>query len=344
MRDRRIKLYPSAMNYYDNCFYFADLFSNTVYSFSLKNLDIKLASQFDKEICLQKEMFTSLLKGSEQLFFVPHSANFLGVYDLKNNTIKRICLPDKIRTIDGIFKQGLYHKGIVYLFGYGINNIWTYNTNLHTFEEIVLQDGPGVFMSGCIFDDLLFVVSKKSSSIWQIETNNMKSTEIKTDINDSGFADVRNYKDKLILTTYDKSKIYLYDRKQLSFLEVELDVDFSLWPHGGFADDIYGNYYVVSKIEDGLNIISEKRSIKKVELKGYGIKDNCICNIVVHADVVLIWAYECANVIIYNINDKTVKSYVLEIDNDCISNINISNMKMIPENQFFDLERFIAEI
>ena len=339
---KKTKIWPSAMNYYNGFAYFMDSCSNALFSLSLNDYHIELVTQFSEECYYEKRLFSSLVIEDDKIFCVPHMAKSLGIYDIKEDKTYSIEFPEKLKNTSYIFKQGLYDSGTLYLLGYyGTRNIWSYDVKNNHFEELVIDNSPGVFLAGCVVDNHLLIVSRCSNNIWKINTISKKVTKIETNIDDAGFVDIRIVNNKIVLTSFNNSRLYYLNKNRLDYSGIKFSNDFLNWPHGGFGTGCKGDYYVVSNIRDGLSSLSKDGRIMNKKYNCSGINEYCRCNLFIAEDSVIVWLDDNATIIVCNPEKNQQFDITLETDEMIEIKLDSTDGQYLTECDHWDFRRYI---
>ena len=161
------KIMPGAAVAYKDKFIFVDLWSNLLYFLDIETGESRVLTKIENEPFFHKDLFTDLVVGDDYLFCVPHDASHIVMYDLQNDEINYIELPNSLKNCQGAFKRAIYDKKNreLILLGYCIANIWIFSIDKKDFREIKLPISCGLYTSGIIEDDEIIIVSKATSDI-----------------------------------------------------------------------------------------------------------------------------------------------------------------------------------
>lgn len=337
--DQRYNVIPSAILVDKTKTYLMDSYSNTLFSIEFSNLCIERIVQFDKESGFQRDLYSEMIWGDGCIYFVPHGATTLGIYDATTRQLYSKELPLEICRGRGTFKTAVYINHELYLLGYAEKNVWSYSKEKDKFTKIEIPDSVGLFVAGAEKNNTLFIVSKMSPDIWKIDCKSQYVERCTGCTCEVGYVDVRVINEKVFVISWGTNNVYQYLENRWCLCKKNIKSDFSKWPHhrGLLINNLY---YVWSKEENGI-MAYDLGTYEEIHID-LNVKKMSNVGLVAWKNKILLWHFGTNEIYELSLDEKIIKENLIFDRHRPVRNINDQTvLNAINESKYFKLIDFI---
>lgn len=217
----------------DNNIWFPADNRNALYKYNVQTKEAEWIGSFPNETSFDYTLFLDVQIYKTKLFFIPHTAIRLHIYDMEENKFESLAIPE---VIDNplLFTQGIIYEDYLYLIGYKYRGILRLDLKNYQFEA--LDHWVGEFdrrfrtdkkyglmgKESTLIGSKLYIPCTQSNVVIEFDVCSNRYQFYEVGNKKNKYMSVKRIGDRLLLLTFDKV-IVLWNGEQTKELKVQMD-------------------------------------------------------------------------------------------------------------------------
>lgn len=244
INEKEYDITPSAMIVVGSRIYFAEASCAGLFYYDIEEQNVEYIGCLCNDLNGQSS-FLSVVQWNDNLIFIPYVSNNISIYNLTNETIEQIELPNEIKSVYCKFFHGCILKDFLYIFGHDIQCIYVFDlkkkvfhnwaditTNLRSCFRSTIQNGLFV-RDSVVKGQIIYLISLFENAVFALDIKKNAISRIEMDSGDYGFSGMCVLGEKCYLIPNVGSDLTIFDMETQYVEKVSNNFEDCMWSYVG---------------------------------------------------------------------------------------------------------------